>query len=71
MNRKKIPFTIWIHNDFCRIEANDCRAKIRALSDGACICDIEVLMFELDRINKELAKINAIPVYTVEGSYDV
>lgn len=71
MNYKKIPFTIWIHDDFCRIEANDCRSKIRALSDGACICDISVLMSELDRINKELKKMGAIPVYTVEGSCDV
>lgn len=62
---EKIAFTIWNNKGMCRIEANDCRSEIRALSNGACISDMEVLNYELNRINVELAKRRAYPVYTV------
>ena len=67
---EKISFTIWNNRGgWFRITANDCRTEIRKLSDGACICDAEMLAEELNRLNKELAKRNAYPVYNV-ASWD-
>lgn len=65
---EKISFTIWNYDTFCRIEANDCRTDIRKLADGACIFDMNVLLGELDRINNELEKINAVPVFMIASS---
>lgn len=44
---------IKLSDDMCRIVARDIRTVIRKLSDGGCICNIEVLLDEMERIENE------------------
>ena len=66
--KEKVMFTVWNHGDLCRIEANDYRTEIRKISDGACILSLDVLLAELNRIDKEMEKRGYIAVFVNEGS---
>ena len=63
---EKITFNIWTCGDNrCRIEANDCRSIYRKMSDGACICSIDVMLFEMQRISKEVEELGNVACFVM------
>ena len=61
---EKIKFTIFTCGDnMCRIEANDCRSTYRKISDGACICSLDVMLLEMQRISEEVEKLGNIACF--------
>jgi len=46
-----------ISPDMCRIVPVDIRSQFRLIADGGCICDIETLLNEMNRITAECEKI--------------
>lgn len=48
-----IKFRVIICGNMCRIEANDIRSTYRNISDGGCICSLDVMLSEMQRISEE------------------
>lgn len=55
-----------INNDMCRIETSDCRSIYRKISDGACICSIEILLEEMQYITNEIEKLGNKAIFVID-----
>jgi len=42
-----------ISSDMCRITTRDCRTELKKISDGACICSIEIMLGVMKDIEKK------------------
>lgn len=52
---ERIKFRIIKESDnMCRIVAKDIRSIYKNISDGACICSLDVMLAEMERITKEV-----------------
>ena len=57
-NMETIKFRIIKENcDMCRIETSDCRTVYRNIADGACICSLDVMLSEIERISNKVEKL--------------
>lgn len=52
-------------DDICRIEAMDCRNIYRKIADGSCICSLDVMYADIERITKEVKKLGNKAVFVV------
>lgn len=57
---------IKINNDMCRIEASDYRSVYREISDEACICSLEIMFEEMQRIKKEVERFRNKVVFVID-----
>ena len=49
---EKITYIIFnIGQDMCRITCNDIRTQFSKYAEGACICDLTTLMYEMQSIS--------------------
>lgn len=53
-------------NDMCRIEAKDIRSTYRKIATSGCICSIDVMLSEMERITKEVAKLGNDAVFVLD-----
>lgn len=55
-----------ISNDMCRIEVSDCRSIYRKISDGACICTLEIMLGEMQHITNEVEKLGNKAIFVID-----
>lgn len=64
---KTIKFrVIKCSDDMCRIESVDCRSTYRKISDGGCICSLDVMLSEMEHITKEVEKLGNKAVFVTD-----
>lgn len=64
---EKIIFTIHhCNDDMCRIVAKNIKTDIRKLSDEACICDMDGLLDEMERIKADAEAIGYEVLFEIE-----
>lgn len=53
-------------DDMCRIETTDCRSIYRKISDGGCICSLEIMLVEMEHITREVEKLGNKAVFVTD-----
>lgn len=53
------------NNSMCRIEAKDIRSTYRTIATSGCICSIDVLLSEMERIEKDVAELGHETVFVL------
>ena len=57
---------IKVSDDMCRIEAKDIRSIYRKIADGGCICSLDVMLAEMERITNEVEKLGNKAVFVTD-----
>ena len=64
---EKLTFDIFkLDDSMCIIHARNVRTDIRKLANGGCICDIETLLDEMERIKDEALVMGYEVVFTLQ-----
>lgn len=59
-----IKFTILrLTSDMCMIKTSDCREVYRNIASSGCICDLEVMLDEMERITAQVRKMGNETVF--------
>lgn len=61
-----IKFRIIKYNDMCRIEANDIRGTYRTIAPRGCICSLDIMLEEMERITKEVKQFGNNAIFTLD-----
>ena len=54
---------IKVDDNMCRITINDCRSIYRNISEGACICSMDVMLDQIEHITNEIKKLGGRAVF--------
>ena len=57
---------IKIDNHMCRIEAKDIRGTYRTIALRGCICSLDVMLAEMERITKEVEQFGNNAIFTLD-----
>lgn len=66
LKMEEIKFRVIVNGDMCRIEARDIRREIRNISGGGCICSLDVMLGEMQRINADAEKAGFHAVFIMD-----
>lgn len=57
---------IKVDDNMCRITINDCRSIYRNISEGACICSMDVMLDQIEHITNEIKKLGGRAVFVYD-----
>jgi hypothetical protein len=57
---------IKVNDNMCRITISDCRSIYRNISEGACICSMDVMLDQIEHITNEIKKLGGRAVFVYD-----
>lgn len=57
---------IKVDDNMCRITISDCRSIYRNISEGACICSMDVMLDQIEHITNEIKKLGGRAVFVYD-----